>query len=74
MSVGHYLTALLLLCGAFIQAAALLGLCLNLVEYLVRKKEGVLNSDRHMLHTAVKIILISLLVLGPGPFSIDLPL
>lgn len=74
LSFVHYIATLGIFLGVFLQIAALLGLVSISIEYVLRKKDGSLTRERLLLNVGAKAILLSLLVLGPGPFSIDLPL
>ncbi len=74
LSFVHYLAALGIFLGVFLQVAAILGLISISIEYILRKKDNSLTKERLLLNVGAKVILISLLVLGSGPFSIDLPL
>lgn len=65
--------AIMLVLGLFTQAAAILALVSAIIKEAVLKKRGEKCTDNSMLVLFVAICL-SLLVLGPGIFSLDLPL
>lgn len=65
--------ALMLLVGAYTQVAALLAISSAVIKEYILKSRGDKCSDFSTLILFVAICL-SLLVLGPGIFSLDLPL
>ncbi len=67
------LSGILLLLGLFTQAAAIIVIALTLSEIIIAKKKQLVIEDK-MSKVMVIVIALSLLLLGPGLFSFDLPL
>lgn len=71
--VSQVVIAVALVLGAFTQIAAILALVSAITKEFVLKKRGEKCTDNTTL-TLFVAICFSLLVLGPGIFSLDLPL
>ena len=73
-SVFHFVTGIFLILGLYTQAVVLVGLVILGFEYFTEKKSGPISMEKMILMSLIKIILISLLLTGPGLFAMDMPL
>lgn len=73
-SVLYAITSVLLIIGLYTQAAAIVGLILLIWDYLMDKKIAPVTREQKMLRKLIAIVLISLILTGPGFFAMDLPL
>lgn len=74
LSVLYMLFGAMLLIGLYTQAVVLLALVTIKLDWWMKRKISPIASEQLMLYWFAGIILISLLVTGPGAFAIDYPL
>ena len=65
---------ILLVVGLYTQITAVVAIILIKFDFWNLKKVGGMSRDKIMLYTTMSIILLSLLVTGPGFLAFDLPL
>lgn len=72
----EFLCGIFLLIGLFVQPAAVAILAIIFAGVIFKFKTGLigLNKEHYGFHLFLSAILLSLIVLGPGIFSFDLPL
>lgn len=71
--IFHFMVSIFLILGLFTQAAAILAMVGIAAKELVLKQRGEKCADKATLVLLIAVCF-SLLILGPGIFSIDLPL
>ncbi len=74
MSFLYIISSVLLIIGLYTQIAAIVAIFLIWFDYRMTKKQGLMTREKMALAIVMKIILISLLVTGPGAWAFDLPL
>lgn len=74
----YYITAVLLFVGLYAQAAAIVGIVILKVDFYMdywrNMKTVPVSGDKYFLYGMAIMILLSILVTGPGAFAFDLPL
>jgi len=74
IAIPSIITGILILLGLYTQIAAILGIIVISSDYMINKGSTQFGTERKLLYGIVKIILLSLLVTGPGFLAFDLPL
>ena len=74
LSVVYIITSILIITGLYTQVAVLAGIVLIKFEYYMARKSGSLTREKTALTIIMIVILLSLLLTGPGAFAFDLPL
>lgn len=74
LSVLYFILGILLFLGLYTQVSAILSIILISADYFLDKGNQTFSKEKRMLFIVVKVILLSLLVTGPGLFAFDLPL
>ncbi len=77
-SFFYFIASGLLFVGLYTQAAAIAGILLNkfdfYVDYYKNRKISPVSKEKYFLYALAGVILLSLLLTGPGAFAFDLPL
>ena len=74
MGILYIIASLMIIVGLYTQIVVLVGLLFVSFDYYVEKKKGLISRERLALSILIKIVLISLLVTGPGFLAFDYPL
>ena len=74
LSVVYAISGILLLVGFYTQIASVIALLLNGFDFHIDQKEIPRTTEQKIIHALSSIILISLLLTGPGFWALDLPL
>ncbi len=64
----------MLLVGMYTQAVVILAIVTIKLEWWKKRKISTISNEQWMLYWFAAVILVSLLVTGPGAFAIDYPL
>lgn len=73
-SIFYFITALFIFVGFYTQAFVLVGILVIKFDWWTKKKISPISKEQMMLYVFAEVILLSLVVTGPGAFAIDLPL
>jgi uncharacterized membrane protein YphA (DoxX/SURF4 family) len=73
-SVLYVVFGILLLVGLYTQITALLSILLITSDYFLDKGNRTFSTEKRILFVVVKVILLTLIITGPGLFAMDLPL
>lgn len=74
IAVPSIVVGLLLVLGLYTQVAAILGILVISGDYMLSKASFTFSWERKILYGVIKLILLSLLLTGPGFLAFDLPL
>jgi uncharacterized membrane protein YphA (DoxX/SURF4 family) len=74
LAIPQMLCGVMLFVGAYTQAIVLIALVCIKLEWWTNRKTSPATSDKMMVYWLVGVILLSLLLTGPGAFAIDYPL
>ncbi len=73
-SLLYFVSGIMLILGLYTQIAALLGIIMVKFDFWVDKKARVTSNEHWALYALMTVVLISLLVTGPGFMAFDWPL
>jgi len=73
-SIFYFIAGILLLIGLYTQLVSIVGIILISFDFFINQNSPAFSVEKRILYVMVKIILISLLVTGPGFLAFDLPL
>ncbi len=73
-SIIYFATGIMLMVGLYTQVVVIIGIILIKFDYFVDRKFSPISKDKMIIYFLVAVILLSLLVTGPGLFAFDLPL
>ncbi len=74
LAVFYFLSSLFIIVGLYTQIAVIVAVLLVKFDYYMEKKAGTLSPEKKALTILMVVILLSLLLTGPGLFAFDLPL
>ncbi len=70
----YFIGGAFLILGLYTQPAAILGILLIKFDFFMDRKPFPVSKDRLMMFVLAAVILLTLLVTGPGAFAFDYPL
>ncbi len=70
----YAISGALLILGLYTQPASILAILTLGFDFYVEKKNSTISKESMVLYIIVGVILLSLLLTGPGAFAFDLPL
>ncbi|MFZ2621487.1 MAG: hypothetical protein WAX85_03000 [Minisyncoccia bacterium] len=77
-SIVYIISGGLIILGLYIQIASIIAIAVLkfdfYVDFYIKRKTKPVEIDKYFLYGAMGVILLSLLVTGPGLFAFDLPL
>lgn len=73
-AIFYAIAGALLFIGLYTQIAAIIGIIIVKFDFWMNRKIAKQTAEQIMLYVIVEIILLSLLVTGPGFWAFDLPL
>ncbi len=74
LAIPHLLFGALLVLGIYTQAVVVLALLTIKIDWLTKRRISPISSEQMMLYWFAGVILLSLLVTGPGAIAVDYPL
>ncbi len=73
-SFAWIVVGLMLIVGIYTQAVAIVGIALIKLDWWTKRKSSPVSKENMMLYAFSVVILLSLLVTGPGAIAVDWPL
>ncbi len=73
-SIFYIVSSIMIVVGFYTQIAVIIALILIALDFWLEKKKGPVAREKMALTILMIIILLSLLLTGPGAFAFDLPL